>query len=335
MTDDRVGVRVDPLDGRLGNQILRFAAGFGLARRHNLSLRLDREWHYSPVFCIPESWFVPSDVLDEIPDVVDLPDCDHLQGRWRQYLQDQSLWFAERNVIRAMLMPADRVLRTLNQNDHALRGLGRDVVCLHVRRGDNVTNEEGSINCLPEAYYRDALALCDPRAEVVCFSDDPRWCREHLGDVCDRFSGSGAGPKEHTAEYATEERTDWIDLLLMARLGSAHGHVATHIISNSTFAYVAAVLADPQRVIRPSYWVGPQLTDAGMDPSLLWPDDPAWSTVVETTPLPGTAPPEMCRIAGTANACVLSDDHAVMDVLLDRCPGCHGNGTFSDLSADA
>lgn len=324
----------DPPDGRLGNILLRAFGGYGVARRHGMTPRFPEDCHYRSVFSLPDTWWVSRDKLACLPSVLDTPEVEHLQGRWRGYLQSVDLWWSERHTIRALFMPADRVLRVLAANDHAVRGLGRDVVCLHVRRGDNVTNEEGSINCLPESYYREALALCDPRAEVVCFSDDPRWCREHLGDVCDRFSGSGAGPKEHSAEYASEVRTDWIDLLLMARLGPSHGHTATHIISNSTFAYVGAVLADPQRVIRPSYWVGPQLTDAGMDPSLLWPDDPAWSTVVETTPLPGTPVPVPCvrRHPLTSKPlCELVDE--IGDLLMEqvhpeyfRCDGCQGDG---------
>lgn len=122
-------------------------------------------------------------------------------------------------------------------------------VCVHIRRGDYVTNP--AIHafhgiCAPE-YYKKALDIVAAQAgqalELFIFSDDPLWAR---GNFDTRgFPATVVDLPEHVAE-------PWHDMHLM-RL------CRHHIIANSSFSWWGAWLADAGGVVCcPERWFAAQ-----------------------------------------------------------------------------
>jgi len=108
-------------------------------------------------------------------------------------------------------------------------------VALHIRRGDYLINS-GNHHNLSLKYYEEALKYF-PDRQIVIFSDDPEWCMEQLLFVDDRFIVSeGNGP--------------YHDLYLMTKCSD-------FIISNSTYSWWGAWLANTGTVIVPNVWFGP------------------------------------------------------------------------------
>jgi hypothetical protein len=128
-------------------------------------------------------------------------------------------------------------------------------VALHARRGDYLLPRSGFIPLAP-SYYRRALGVVEAalglsapadggngegqagRPPLHVFTDDPAWCRAHLG---------GLGWELRIAAGSPEQD--------LARLASARALV----ISNSSFSAVAAHLArlrDPATVVVcPDRWL--------------------------------------------------------------------------------
>jgi hypothetical protein len=109
----------------------------------------------------------------------------------------------------------------------------RDVISLHVRRGDYVSNPNHPVQT--SEYYREALSLL-PDLPVIIFSDDPSWCNQQEIFSSDRFAVS-------------EGNTTDADLCLMSLC-------KYHIIANSSFSWWGAWLAKSEKVIAPQNWFG-------------------------------------------------------------------------------
>ena len=108
-----------------------------------------------------------------------------------------------------------------------------DVISLHVRRGDYVTNPNHPTQNTD--YYENALSYFGNES-VIIFSDDPEWCKSQDLFSSDRFSIS-------------ENNTTEFDLCLMSMCNY-------HIIANSSFSWWGAWLAESKKVIAPSNWFG-------------------------------------------------------------------------------
>lgn len=290
----------DGRNGRTGNMLFRAASTLGLARRYGTDPRFENGWPYRPFFSMPDEWFIPLDELDGLVQAHELPDLNHVPETYRHYLQDVSLWWDHRAEVRSVLQPSALAMESVNTAVLRLGPMPEPTLAIHVRRGDNVTNEAGTINALPEDYYRDAV-LFRRRSVVPAFdarsilvvTDDADWCERHLvplllsfvADV--RVLRGKPRAKEADPEYLTEAPLDWVDLFVLAGCSDVLSRPHQIAISNSTFAYFAAVIGGWDNPIRPSYWCGEQLTvDQSIDVSLLWPD--TWTAVVAVTdPNPG------------------------------------------------
>jgi hypothetical protein len=109
---------------------------------------------------------------------------------------------------------------------------GRQLVSLHVRRTDYVTDYGDQ---LPIEFYRKAVQHFDNPVYII-FSDELDWCRENLIFLKD-------------THYVDEK--DYISLLLMGRFDA-------HICANSTFSAMGIILGDRKKnkkVIAPKVWV--------------------------------------------------------------------------------
>ena len=154
--------------------------------------------------------------------------------------------------------PFHAAWRAISAALQPLTGPDPPTVALHARRGDYLHPRSGFVPLQPGYYQRALAALNRPLGPPVLhvFSDDPAWCRAHLG---------GAGRELRIAAGSPE--TD------LARLASARAL----ILSNSSFSAVAAQLArlrDPSTVVVcPDRWL---LVEDGRLGDLRSPD---WLTV--------------------------------------------------------
>jgi hypothetical protein len=115
-------------------------------------------------------------------------------------------------------------------------------VCVHVRRGDYVSNPivAQGLGVLGPDYYARAFEEMKRRiniSRVYIFSDDIPWCKENLS----------FGNTPVTYEDAFLDRKGFDGFRLMT-------HCQNFIIGNSTYAWWAAWLANAGVVIAPSVW---------------------------------------------------------------------------------
>ena len=118
----------------------------------------------------------------------------------------------------------------------------RDVISLHIRRGDYVSNPNHPVQSLE--YYRKALAKL-PDLDVMVFSDDPEWCSQQELFSSDRFA-------------IAEGNSPDADMCLMSLC-------KYHIIANSSFSWWGAWLAKSEKVIAPRNWFAGDCIDKSVD----------------------------------------------------------------------
>lgn len=260
--------------GRLGNQLWEIASTIGIAHAHGEEPRFPT-WDYQQYFSIPGEFFVPAGDLVGRPATDFVP---HMDPRAKAYLQDFNLFSDIADTILEYFQPSTEALNVLEEEwDKHFATLEEPLVSVHVRRGDNVTHPSGYHPLRSLDYYRRALELRP--GTVVCFSDDPAWCREHLAEAVGRdiavFFEGVARPREYAdrAAYENAPVLDWIDLQLM----SACDH---HVLSNSTYAWWGAFLSGQTDPIYPSNWFGWRVRD-WTDSALMFP--PTWQQVADAT----------------------------------------------------
>ena len=111
--------------------------------------------------------------------------------------------------------------------------LGDDVISLHIRRTDYISNPNHPAQ--PLEYYQKALRQL-PDVPVIIFSDDPKWCHEQqMFEDDERF-------------VVSDNDTDF-DLCLMTKC-------KYHIIANSSYSWWGAWLGKSEKVIAPRNWFG-------------------------------------------------------------------------------
>ena len=115
-----------------------------------------------------------------------------------------------------------------------IKSLGTDVISLHIRRGDYVTNPNHPVQ--PPEYYQNALDLLPKEIPVLVFSDDFAWCDKQEIFNGDRFL------------ISQESSTD-ADLCMMS-------FCKYHIIANSSFSWWGAWLGKSEKILAPKNWFG-------------------------------------------------------------------------------
>jgi hypothetical protein len=219
--------------GRLGNQLWQIAGTFGIAASCGADVRFP-DWSYRDHFSIPARDFTSEPLVGV--DASTVP--QHIRPRHRPYLQDAGLWRAIEPTIRTYFAPSVPTRTDLENRFAAFLDLP-EKTAVHVRRGDYLDIPQ----LLPvptEAYFRAALGML-AETNVVVFSDDIPWCREHL---------SWANPV-----VFMEGDTDYEDLFLMAKCDH-------HVISNSTFSWWGAFLSGNPHPVYPLTWYGSAFPDA-------------------------------------------------------------------------
>jgi len=120
-----------------------------------------------------------------------------------------------------------------------ISSLSSEVISLHVRRGDYITNPNHPIQSIE--YYERALDILPNDIPVLVFSDDFEWCNQQLIFNDDRFM------------IAQESSVD-ADLCMMTMCDY-------HIIANSSLSWWGAWLANSKKTIAPKKWFGGSCID--------------------------------------------------------------------------
>jgi len=263
------------LSGGLGNQMFQYAAGRALSLRLQVPLRLDLSWYANrkdrkyaladfaihaeiaacplpvppllqglesrvsrrwsrnrsgvPIFREPHFHFSPA--FSELVRPV------YLEGYW----QSERYFDSYRDVIAAdFTLPGELPQRCLPVQEEIR---AKDAICLHVRRGDYVSNPiTASVHelCSLEYYQQGASLVAGGLSNVhgFVFSDDPVWAREHFRVPFPTTVVEVNGPDE----------AQW-DLHLMASC-------KRFVIANSSLSWWAAWLGSSpdKRVVAPVKW---------------------------------------------------------------------------------
>lgn len=249
---------VQLIDG-FGNQLFQVAALLGYCHRHRLRPVLDMERvcvsSYAHTDCVNTDWFadIPFESLPAhlhvVPQTVATVEYEVLPFRRRArtvpILQGWFLspkYFPPREVVVRHIRPPPDVVDGVRARWAALVDDPR-AVCLHIRRGDFALYGNKYLLDSKEAYYARALAaMADlvggDAIPLAVFSDSHAWCREYF---------ARAPQPRYDIQYVREDR-DFKDLALMCQFRH-------HVLSNSTFGWWGAYLADSRDVIAPYPWL--------------------------------------------------------------------------------
>lgn len=274
---------VASLCGGLGNQLFQYAAGRALAVRHGAELFLDLSWFRNSYLLdgtTPRKYAL--DPFHLPVNVITFPDRSgfFLSAWWHRLLVSAGLqrsglscaryaeagfrydekflrlrppiflsgyWQSPRyfDHISSVIRDDVGTVRGLTEKNSVLREqiLSSDSVCIHVRRGDYVTNASAAEfhGLCSIDYYRKGVAcvagsLRSPHGFV--FSDDPEWVRKNLDVGIELTVVDTNGPEEA-----------YQDLWLMSQCRK-------FVIANSSLSWWGAWLSaqDEKQVVAPARW---------------------------------------------------------------------------------
>lgn len=175
-----------------------------------------------------------------------------LDGYWQSYK-----YFADiASLLRIELSPADKIS---HRGQDMLNEIARyDAVCLHIRRGDYVTNKNAAAMhgiCNIDYYNRGLRHVLDGLENPHCFvfSDEPSWARSNLNL-----------PVPTTVVDINDTNAAHEDLWLMSAC-------SRFVIANSSFSWWGAWLstAPNKIVVAPREW----FADGGINTSDLIPSE--------------------------------------------------------------
>lgn len=229
--------------GRLANQMFQYAGLRGIAAYKNYDFCIPKtdygdKWKDNKLFDVFElknlknvSYF-PGEYYHErqfhydAEYVQNCPDNVNLHG----YFQSEKYFSHIEDSIREDFTFKNHILEPCTQNFDF-----DEIIALHVRRTDYVSNSENHPPC-DLNYYHQALTHFDNEIPVMIFSDDIEWCKAQDIFKSDRF-------------LASESYNSYVDLCLMSMCDY-------HIIANSSFSWWGAWLAKSKKVIAPIKWFG-------------------------------------------------------------------------------
>lgn len=253
------------VSGGLGNQLFQYAAALKYSIFHKMNIKLDlSDYSYNSDRC-----FSLPNIIDMNVESCSCPSyssflsrcifkllvkLSYLSGVFYSSSESRSLSCLKSNIhlygywqnyefIKSVL-PVMRANLSLNVNSLFLDQIksSKFPVCVHVRRGDyfSTSSLQGKYGVCTEDYYLRSInhmasIINDPH--FYLFSDDVEWVEAHLLEHI----------RYPTTIIKDKNLSDWQELLLMS-------NCKAHIISNSTFSWWGATLADSPTVIAPSSW---------------------------------------------------------------------------------
>lgn len=232
------------LNRNLGNQLFELASLIGLAKRYNTSLMLPPKWQYRSSFNLNSS--IQYGNVDAFASIREpefhcclefFDKFEHVLKNERVYVegyfQSELYWKPFEDEIRKAFEFAISIKEDtdsfLTNNDIEVENF----VAVSVRRGDFAVDANHYL--LPFEYYIGAITLYFPEKDIMVFSDDIPWCKEHFCMADRRIVFS-------------ENKNAIEQLSLMSRFSD-------FVLANSTFSWWGAYLsqAKTKKVVRPYY----------------------------------------------------------------------------------
>jgi Glycosyl transferase family 11 len=227
------------MKGQLGNQLFQIASTIGIARANDMDAVFP-EWAYGGAF---EKILPRASLKDETLPIyreenftyrpVSLKSSHIIEG----YFQSEMYFRSYREEILSQF----RLRGEYRSEVERLFGLyGYPDCSMHVRRGDYIGHDL-FVDLSRGSYYERALAQLSPGTKILCFSDDPAWCRTRFLDRRIVFA---------------ERSKDVIDLFLFSRC-------RVNIIANSSYSWWGAWLnCHPDSVVfAPRLWFAGEFAD--------------------------------------------------------------------------
>lgn len=272
------------LTGGLGNQMFQYAFGLRLAEKHGTELKLDITFYSDPRFNDPPRTFdlgifnitatlatdeeigelsrrVKNDLAERVlsrvlgvkkshvrephyhfsEEAFNSPDDVYLNGYWQSTKYFQDIYAKLRQEFSFKDPPCEKAKPILERIE------GTESVCVHVRRGDFLTNPLNGIH--GTEYYdkgSEIIQKAKTGAAFFVFSDDIPWCKQNL-----HFNGETTYVDDDFEPFKFRD-----DLRLMSRCKN-------FVIANSSFSWWAAWLSEsPDKVVvAPPSWAADPTID--------------------------------------------------------------------------
>lgn len=233
-------------NGHIGNQMFQLASLVGIANAAGLDWKIPPPSEFGKRYPLRSSIY-DCFILDDITEhqgrsqsgttiaerihsfdkniIEQVSDGVNLDG----YFQSEKYFRSVEDAVRKLFTFKQDIVEKSNRSE-----LPEKYCALHVRRTDYVGNSLHHTN-LTKHYYSQALEILSPE-NVVVFSDDTEWCKQH----------------SLYKNFMVSENNPYCDLYLISSADS-------HIIANSSFSWWGAYLAKSDRVVAPKQWFGPIL----------------------------------------------------------------------------
>lgn len=224
--------------GNFGNAMWQMASSTGLGKRYNVPVKFPENSLFQYFKNPPDTYSrITSSFYANVKEKTykfdwsqwDEEDFENFDADITGWLQDQRYWEHCREEVYKMFELKDEYVAWIRAKySHVFT---KPTIAISVRRGDYVNNPHYEL--LPIRYYLGALLTHFPdfrdNYNLVVFSDDIEYCKLHFGKHA--FYAEGDAIEQHT---------------LMRQCDN-------FVLSNSTFAYWGAKLANVGKVIVPKY----------------------------------------------------------------------------------
>jgi hypothetical protein len=237
------------IQGGLGNQLFIIFAALGAARKQSKRFLITKQDSTPPR---PSYWnellsLLPT--VDKIEEKIEYEFKEQNHNVYQEisnfdknfkisgYFQSSKYFNHISSEVRSLisLRKIDQILVDKKLKSLREKWLEKQLIFVHVRRGDYLQFSDYHLN-LPLEYYRKSFKHFDEENTVfIFFSDDLEYCKENFKDL------------KYT-DFVSDK--DYKELIIMSKLDGG-------IMANSSFSWWAAWLGDPEKkkkIICPSRW---------------------------------------------------------------------------------
>jgi hypothetical protein len=234
------------LQGGLGNQLFQYAAGISALKEYSqfTDLKLDASFYTNQKRKVIENGLTGRgydlDLLNiKYNQIETTPEGSVMLQGWFQNINEFS------NVIDEV---KEQFTFSIQFPEH-IENLKNEIissehsVCIHVRRGDFITNPTAYAHNehMNSEYYENAMKLIEDRYQKVnyyVFSEDIEWCKQNIRSKNHKiiFVGDGYSGDRDSGNFYLMQSCE------------------NHIIANSTFSWWAAFLGQSRLTIGPKKW---------------------------------------------------------------------------------
>lgn len=235
------------LQGGLGNQLFQYAAGLSALREFEqfTDLRLDTSFYQNQERKVIvngltgrgydlDLFNIKYNIVEEAPEGATM-----LQGWFQNIKEFQNVV----DEVKEQFTFVKDFPENIQQLDNTIINDSSHSVCIHVRRGDFITNPTAFVHNehMDAAYYRKAMDVMEDKYDNLTyyvFSEDEEWCRDNIKN--DRhpivFVGNHYAGDRDTGHFYLMQRCE------------------NHIIANSTYSWWTAFLGNSKLTVGPKKW---------------------------------------------------------------------------------